>query len=395
MSMNRSTILGLFFLITLSVLAYYTLFLTDFTLFKKQPTMRVQFEQANGLREGDAVLVAGMRWGRVKQLTFDPTVADKTKRVTVTAVLNDELQLREGFTVEIRDSTLLGGHQLAIDPGPAEGAPVSMDDVLSGTVAANPIDALREIVNTSGPKVTETIENFRVVSADLAAGKGTLGRLVRDQGMADDLALAVTSASKSLKNVEEITNDLRAGRGSAGQLLTNEELFDTVTAVSQRLLVVAEQMTGLIGDVRSGKGIVGRAIQDETIANDVASIASSASSIVKKIDSGQGTLGVFVNDETLARNLQAVSENLANGEGTIGALLNNPAVFENVRQITEDFAVFTGALRSGQGSIGRLVMDDDLYQDLKTAIRIVQRSLEEFREAAPITTFTTVFFGAF
>ena len=68
------------------------------------------------------VLVAGMRWGRVKKLTFDPTVADKTKRVTVTAVLNDELQLRDGFTIEIRDSTLLGGHQLAIDPGPAEGA---------------------------------------------------------------------------------------------------------------------------------------------------------------------------------------------------------------------------------------------------------------------------------
>jgi hypothetical protein len=28
-------------------------------------------------------------------------------------------------------------------------------------------------------------------------------------------------------------------------------------------------------------------------------------------------------------------------------------------------------------------------------VRIVQRALEEFREAAPITTFTSVFFGAF
>jgi hypothetical protein len=40
-------------------------------------------------------------------------------------------------------------------------------------------------------------------------------------------------------------------------------------------------------------------------------------------------------------------------------------------------------------------MSDDIYQQIKAALLIVQRALEEYREAAPVTTFTSVFFGAF
>jgi len=103
MSGNRSVILGLFFLVTLAILGYYTLFLTDFTLFKNRPEMTVHFAETNGLREGDGVLVAGMRWGRIKKLTLDPT-APIEKRVTVLASLDAELPLREGFKIQIKDA---------------------------------------------------------------------------------------------------------------------------------------------------------------------------------------------------------------------------------------------------------------------------------------------------
>ncbi len=394
MSMNRSTILGLFFLVTLSVLAYYTLFLTDFSLFKKQPHMHVQFEQANGLREGDSVRVAGMRWGRVKKLTLDPS-APIEKRVTVDLVLEDPLQLREGFTIQIKDSTLLGGHVLSIDPGPADGALVSSDQMLSGTVARNPIDALSQIIDTSGPGVQETIANFQKFSANLVDGKGVLNRLVTDAGMADDLSDSLSSLAKTTASVQSIAADLQAGRGTAGQLLQNDQLYTTFANASIQITSLVEELLGLTKDTRNGNGLISELIQDPKVANDVKGAIAAALSIAQKIDKGQGTFGVLVNDDTIARSIQVTADNLANGKGTIGALMNNPAVFDNLRQATENIAVFSDALRSGQGTIGRLVLDDDLYQDIKTAMRIVQRSLEEFREAAPITTFTTVFFGAF
>ena len=83
------------------------------------------------------------------------------------------------------------------------------------------------------------------------------------------------------------------------------------------------------------------------------------------------------------------------GEGTIGALLTKTEIYDNLRATSENAAVITEAMRNGQGSLGRLIMDDDVYQQVKTALLIVQRAIEEYREAAPVTTFTSVFFGAF
>lgn len=394
MSGNRSVILGLFFLVTLAILAYYTLFLTDFTLFRDRPEITVHFSETNGLREGDGVLVAGMRWGRIKNLTFDPQAPIET-RVTVTAALNEKLPLRAGFSIQIKDATLLGGRNLSIDPGPADGAPVPEGTLLVGKVQSNPIEGLGKLVDTSSAGVEEIIENFRAFSQDLKAGKGTLGRLVRDPVMADDLASTIASASRTLASMEGIAKDLAAGKGTAGQLLANDALFQSLLDASKKLTDMLDETNALASDIRRGNGLAGRLINDETLPKDLADALANLSSITKKIDAGEGTLGSLINDDAIARNVETITKNLADGQGTIGALLTRPEVFDNVRQMTEDLAVVTASVRSGQGTIGRLVMDDDLYQDLKTAVRIVQRALEEFREAAPITTFTTVFFGAF
>jgi len=103
----------------------------------------------------------------------------------------------------------------------------------------------------------------------------------------------------------------------------------------------------------------------------------------------------LVNDEAVAEDVRNTIGAVARGEGTIGALFVRPEVYDNLRSITEDVAVVTAQLRSGQGSLGRLFMEDEIYQEVKRALQIVSRSLEEYREAAPITTFTSVFFSAF
>ena len=40
-------------------------------------------------------------------------------------------------------------------------------------------------------------------------------------------------------------------------------------------------------------------------------------------------------------------------------------------------------------------MDKGLYEEVQRALAILTRTLEEYREAAPITTFTSVLFSGF
>jgi phospholipid/cholesterol/gamma-HCH transport system substrate-binding protein len=394
MSSRRSLLLGLFFLITFSVLGYYTLFVTEFSLFKSHPELIVNFSKTNGLREGDAVLVAGMRWGRVKRMVYDPK-APMDRRITVTASLNDPLTLRDGFKIEIEDATLLGGRNLTIDPGPAGAPPIAAGTPLFGGVAPNPLDALGDLVKESQKGVSQIVDDISEITHGVRSGRGIVGKLMTDESMALDLADAISSASQTLANLQVLTSDLKAGKGSAGQLLTNPALYDDLSDATRKLSTALDEYTAIAKEVRGGDGVVGRLISDPTLAADLSRAVSDVQRIFTKIADGEGTVGHLITDDTIAKNLDTVTTRLANGEGSIGALLVKNDVYDNVRQITEDTAAVTGAIRNGQGTFGRMIMDDELYRDIKTALRIVERALEEYREAAPITTFTSVFFSAF
>lgn len=394
MSSQRTVLLGLFFLVTLGVLGYYTLFLTEFTPFKDRPEISAYFRETNGLREGDPVLVAGMRWGRVKKMTFDPR-APEEKRIVLTASLYEPLELRRGATIEIRDATLLGGKNVWIDPGPAGAAPIPKNEELYGIVSGGLLDRVTGLVKDSEASIGRILANVEGVTVDLKEGKGMLGRLIGDQQLAEEVQLAVRAAARTLENTQALTADARAGKGTVGMLFADDALFVDLAASAKKLSGLLDEATRLAVDARSGEGVLGRLVSDTTLANEIAAAAGNVASITRKIDEGRGLVGTLVNDEELAQDVRDTIGGIARGEGTIGALIVRPEVYEDLRTFMDNLASVTSTVRSGQGSLGRLVMEEEIYQQVKTALQIVSRSLEEYREAAPITTFTSVFFSAF
>lgn len=394
MSSQRTVLLGLFFFVTLGVLGYYTLFLTEFTPFKDRPEVSAYFRETNGLRDGDPVLVAGMRWGRVKKMTFDPN-APEEKRIVLTASLYEPLELRRGATIEIRDATLLGGKNVWIDPGPAGAAPIPKTEELYGVVSGGLLDRVTGLVKDSEASIGRILANVEQVTVDLMEGKGVLGRLIGNPELADQIEIAVRSAAKALEDTQAITADARAGKGTVGLLLADDSLFVDLAASAKKLSGLLDEATRLTVEARSGEGTLGLLVSNPTLAAEIAAAAANVSSITQKINEGRGLIGALVNDDTLAQDVRDTIGGIARGEGTIGALIVRPEVYEDLRTFMDNLASVTSTVRSGQGSLGRLVMEEEIYQQVKTALQIVSRSLEEYREAAPITTFTSVFFSAF
>ena len=209
MNQSRTVLLGLFFLVALGVLGYYTFVQSDLNLFGKKAELDVYFAQTNGLREGDSVLVAGMRWGKVKSLVYDPSVPND-RRIKVVASLKEDIVLRKGFSIKIEDATLLGGKNLSIDPGPAEGTYVDPRAGLTGEVGRNPISALGDLVTESQKGVTRIIEDLSALASGVREGKGPFGHLFTDEAMANDLAETLHGAARTLANLDRVTNDLAA-----------------------------------------------------------------------------------------------------------------------------------------------------------------------------------------
>lgn len=357
---GRQFILGVFIVGTLSLLAYYTLFLKEFSLFNQPEQITITFNQARGLRAGDSVLIAGVRWGRVAGVEYDSDAA-LDRRITVTATLTQPVDLREGGSFLIKDSTLLGGRVLSIDPGPPGASNLPTDRPYRGKVVTSPLDAMGELLSENSEAFTTSLNGMAEIVQDIRNGQGVLGQLLTNDKLADDL-------SGTMEHIESITATIAKGEGTIGRLLASRELYDSLLHSAADLKSTLANAQAISADIEAGKGTVGALLKDEALATDLR--------------------------ESLA-SLNTIATRLAAGEGTIGKLLTDDAVFKDLATITTNFAAISAKISAGEGTIGRLVMDEELYAQVERALGLITRSLEEYREAAPITTMTSVLFSAF
>ncbi len=364
MNNQRQFLLGVFFVTALSLLAAYTLFFTDtVNLFGEPILVDVYFPEAYGLRPGDPVLAAGLRIGRVKDLEpkFDGA---REKRIEATLSLDEPIELLVDYSIEIRESTLLGGRHVHIEPGMFGGPPHDAETPLLGSIQKNPLEALADLgdlFNDNRENVASILGDVRAIVSDVRAGKGTVGKILVDETMADDLAV-------SIKNIRDVTARIDAGEGMLGMLINDAELKESVRTALESIETIAT-------DLQAGKGLVGRLIYDEELANEVQRGIEAFSSVGQRIERGEGIAGRLLANEELAQDLEAI--------------------IRNVKAASADVEAVAATIRSGEGTVGKLLMDQELYDEAMIAVKLLTRTLEDYREAAPVSAFTSVLFSAF
>ena len=367
MNPGRQLALGALIVSTLSLLAYYTLFLTESSLFGDKEQITITFDQARGLRAGDTVLVAGVRWGRVAEVEYDSN-AEIDRRITVIATLTQPVELREDGWFRIEDSTLLGGRVLSINPGTPGVATLPDGASHRGEVIISPLDAMGNLLTESGDDFKEALSGLGKLTTLATKGEGLISDLLNSEALAKDFAGTMASARGSLENFHAITSDAREGKGTLGKLLVAEDLYDSIKRSATDLEVSMDNVRNTTEELEAGKGALGALLKDEKLAKELRNIVASVDTVTAQLEAG---------------------------EGTLGKLLADDEVFENVRKISADLAAVTDKVRSGEGSLGRIVMKEDLYIEVERALGLITRTLEEYREAAPVTTMTSVLFSAF
>jgi len=365
MNNKRQFLLGIFFIVALSILSFYTLFLTDIHLFSQPHYETVYFPDAYGLRDGNPVLLLGSRIGKVKSIEPE-TAAQPNRRIKVILSLDKEIELLDGAKITIKESTLLGGRHVEIYPGDFGGPPLprEADGALYGEIAKNPIAALGDLGNLftdNRDSIHDILANLDEIVLGVKEGRGTLGRLLSDDTMAQDFA-------DSAKNLKSLTGNLDSGQGLVGALINDSEL---VTSVKNSL----KNLETITTDLQAGKGVAGRLIYDDTLADEVAKAVQAFSNVGQRIDRGEGVAGRLLSSDEAAADLDVI--------------------LANFKESSVQLQQITAKLSSGEGTLGKLLMDQTLYDDAVNAVGVMTRSLEDYREAAPITALTAVFFAAF
>lgn len=302
MNNKHNTIrVGLFFILGLA-LAWITFeSLSGGQIIKKKGyTLVAPFENLKGLKTGDEVQMAGVKVGTVK--------TTRLGRERVEAVLSIEptVQIPTDAVASIETSSLLGSQHLAVSFGKSatllsDGSEIKtkntidMNEVISqlGSLGAkleqvadgvskamgggeggssSLFSKLDQLVDANGPKLTETIANLQDITEKLKNGEGTLGRLINDPKMHDELLASVTEIK--------------------------------LAAADARLFVTNAQ--GIITDVKSGHGAIGTLLYDPATADNLKLTVTNIRELTTKLNSGQGTLGKLLADDQLYKEVQGV-----------------------------------------------------------------------------------------
>lgn len=386
----RQLILGLFVLLTLSLLGYYTLFLADVDLFGSKTELVVEFSEAGDLRDGDAVLLAGMRVGRVKSISYDPE-APIERRIVVTLALDEPPVLREDYAIQITDATVLGGHNVEIEPGtPSLGrVDLAAGDPLMGIVKPSAFEALASVGDAFGSGEGTLFGDLGAIISEL-----------RERGAAESLSNTLDNFESASGDIAQLTDGLTQGQGTLGSLFQSNEFYDTWNGVG----------TGLnetINDVRTGEGLLPALLSDSELRTSttdaVANVRDTfdrADAVLEGVQSGNGLAGRLFSDEKLSQDVadgvadfRKLADDLANGQGTLPRLIQDEALYADVEAIAKNIRGFSEDLSNPDGTLGKILSDDSIYNRLDLALETLTRSLEDYREAAPVTTFTSLLFG--
>lgn len=159
----------------------------------------------------------------------------------------------------------------------------------------------------------------------------------------------------------------------------------------------------LIDEATRAAKLIREALEEGGIIENLKTSMAQIKEITTKLNEGEGTIGKLLTDRKvyddiseITANLKDVSQRLGEGKGTLGKLLSeDDTLYNDLSAAAASIREITDQIAKGEGTLGKLTKDDELYQEAKLLLNELRATIDDYRETAPITTFTSIFFGAF
>jgi phospholipid/cholesterol/gamma-HCH transport system substrate-binding protein len=267
-------------------------------LFTKRYELTAFLPDANGLREGGSVMVAGQLAGTVKKIEFLPVDADTSRNLRLTLAVDASVreQIRGDSRGKLRTLGLLGDKVFDITPGTPRYQPLHDGD----TVTVVPALDYEAVIAPASSAVTDMValtKDLRSITGGLAKGEGTVGQLLTNRDLYDQLNGTLTRANTLLARLQN-------PNGSVGRMLDDPTLY-------QRLVDVIGSTDSLVVSLNSSRGTVGLLMRDSTLYRNLVGITTGADSLMHALTDGQGTASRLITDQTLYDQLNKLVSDLS------------------------------------------------------------------------------------
>ncbi len=329
--MTRDLKVGLFVIFGLA-LTMMAIFLIGNTRALWEPKIRYHaaFRDVAGLKAGAPVRMGGLDIGAVSAVGYDTKNPDDTRIFVDMSISKAQAaRIRADTVSRVVNKGLLGDKMVELSVGSPEATAREPQSLIPSEEPADVLSSANKIAAAT----EETIQRIE-----------PLTRALGDPKLAEDLkgsAADLHSMLDAIVNGEGTMHRLFYDHREADQI---DELFANLNRLSNRLDGAMVDVRDITDHVKQGPGIAHALVYDGEMSKDAAGALLELHNDLRAIREGNGmahallygddsSQHVMANLNAMSDDLRAIVAGLRQGKGTVGALLVDPTVYEDIRSL--------------------------------------------------------------
>lgn len=316
--MSNEIKIGLLSIVTIALLLWGYKFVEGQNILKSTKILYAEYDNAAGLTAGTTVMRSGFQVGVVTDVYLNP---ENLRTVVVEFDIDPELPVPKDAVAAIATVDFLGEKniQLLFD-GPCQGGNCAEegDYLQSGTKGV-----LSSMVGS-----TEEVQSYvDVVTGGVGQVLDSLGQSASDEDSA---------VGKALSDVDEILQNLKVTTNSLNALIARN----------------SREIDHIVSDMN-------------TLSSSIASRDTQIQSIITNADVVMKKFAALELDNTL--------------KSTDEAIAQLSSTLTTANSAAEDLKQMMAQLNEGEGTLGQLLQNDQLYKNMNEAITNLDLFVEDFR----------------
>ncbi len=298
-SNKKAIIVGIFVFLGLAIFIVTILTLgSQKKTFAKSITIKSLFDDVNGLQKGNNVWYSGVKVGTIKKVFL---TGNGNVEVDMSIEQHSRQFIRKDAKARISSDGLIGNKIIVIYGGTLQSPEVESGDIL-GVQKLLSTDEMMSTLAKNNDNLLEITNGFKVISKRIVDGQGTVGKLLTDETLANDLNATMHTLKRASVNMADLSNSLSVytsklqSKGSlANDLVSDTVIFSRLRSTVAQLQQVAATSESVVNNLKSAsndlnsglsndKSPAGMLLHDEQAAADIKTILKNLQTGTKKLD---------------------------------------------------------------------------------------------------------------
>lgn len=289
---KRAVIVGMFVLIGVLILLAGILTVGNLhTTFTKKMKITAVFDDVNGLLPGTNIWYSGVKIGTVKALSF---YGKSQVKVDMNIDQASQQYIRKDALVKIGSDGLIGNKILII-----YGGTVASGEIVEGdTLTVAKVLSTDEVMNTlqqNNKNILSITNDFKVISKRFVDGEGTLGKLMKDESIFNNINATTQSLQQASVKAQQLMGSLSAYTSKLddegtlmNDLVTDTVLFKSMTTTIQELQAMADSANVMVNELKvasaNPNSTLGVLLKDDESGTNVKQTIKNLESSSQKLD---------------------------------------------------------------------------------------------------------------